>query len=496
MRIGVASIALEANTFNPLPTELEHFRAGVFLRGNEIWQLESAHHELGGFLAGLKQEQIEVVPLLVAAAAPGGTIPVATFDTLRGMLQEELRKAGPLEGVLLAPHGAMVAENAADADGCWLKEVRDWCGPDVPIVATIDPHANVSPQMVAQTDALIAYKTNPHIDQRTRGLEAAALIARAARGEVRLHQAACFPPIAIEIERQYSSSGTCAELLEKSRQLQNQPGVLSSSIILGFPYADVAEMGSAAIVVTDGNIASPEPYAQQLGQEIWDRRLHLKSHLTAPPDAVRQAAEFEGTTCLLDMGDNVGGGSPGDCTGLFHELQAQRVGPALGVLIDPDAARQAHSIGTGATATFQLGGQLPGTAGAPLYGSFRVTALSDGRFSEDQPRHGGQQHFDQGLSAVLEKDGLTVIAISKRVPPFSLRQVTHLGVDPGRFRVLVAKGVHAPVAAYAPVCSKFIRVNTPGITAADMRQFTYDHRRCPLFPLEMETDWEKEIAFA
>lgn len=490
MRIGIASIALEANTFNPLPTRLENFQEGVFLRGEDIWQLEPAHHELGGFLAGVKSQGAEAVPLLVAAAAPGGIVTAETFDDLRHRLHAEFEKAGPLDGLLLAPHGAMVAENAPDADGFWLREMRERCGPDIPIVATIDPHANLSPMMVNHTDALIAYKTNPHIDQRARGLEAAGLIVRAIRGEIRLRQAASFPPLAIEIERQFTSEGTCAELLEMSRQMQKEPGILSCSIVLGFPYADVAEMGSSAIVVTDEKVTSPQTHADELGRALWEHRHSLKSRLISPADAVGQVAQKAGTTCLLDMGDNVGGGSPGDCTTLFHELRAQQVGPALGVLIVPQAAHQAHQAGVGARLSLQLGGQLAGTSGAPLCGEFRVLALSDGRFSEDQPRHGGQQHFDQGPSAVLETDGMTIVVISRRVPPFSLKQVTHLGVDPGKFRAIVAKGVHAPVAAYASVCSRFLRVNTPGITAADMAQFTYEYRRRPLFPCEEGTVWK------
>lgn len=489
MRIGIASIALEANTFNPLPTQLENFQAGVFLRGKEIWQLEPAHHELGGFLSGVKSHGAEAVPLLVAAAAPGGVVTAKTFDDLRGRLHAELEKAGPLDALLLAPHGAMVAENAPDADGFWMREMREHC-PEIPIVATIDPHANLSPEMVRQTDALIAYKTNPHVDQRARGLEAASLAVRAARGEIRLTQAASFPPMAIEIERQFTSEGTCAELLEMSRKMHSDEGVLSCSIVLGFPYADVAEMGSAAIVVTDANEASPQQYADRLGRALWDHRQLLKSRLISPADAVRRVSQSTGTICLLDMGDNVGGGSPGDCTTLFHELRNQQVGPALGVIIDPDAAAAAQGAGIGATLTLQIGGRLPGTSGAPFCGEFRIVALGNGRFSEDQPRHGGQQHFDQGTSAVLETDGMTIVVISKRIPPFSLKQVTHLGINPKQFRAIVAKGVHAPVAAYAPVCSGFLRVNTPGITAADMSQFTYQHRRRPLYPCEENTVWK------
>ncbi|TWT60541.1 M81 family metallopeptidase [Rubinisphaera italica] len=485
MRIGIASIALEANTFNPIPTVLESFQSGMLLCGDEIWQLRDSHHELGGFLSGLSGQGVDIVPLLAAGAAPGGILSASTFSELRSRLHAQLDQSPPLDAMLLAPHGAMVSEDALDADGLWLQEIRDRMGASMPIIATIDPHANLSPLMVSATDAIISYKTNPHMDQRQRGIEAAKLITRAVKGEVKLSQAACFPPIAIEIERQFSSEGAYAELLAHAQHMQETPGVLSSSIVLGFPYADVPELGSSTIVVTDGNVLSAQPLANSLGEALWQRRHNLKSRLLSMTDAVQQAHEFPGTTCLLDMGDNVGGGSPGDCTILFEIIQQQHAGPALGVIIDPASAEQAKSAGVGAILNLQIGGKLPGTVGKPIEGKFEVMAVSDGRFTEEEPRHGGQQSFNQGTSVVVQNEELTLVLITNRVPPFSLRQITHLGVDPSKYGIIIAKGVHAPVAAYASISDHFIRVNTPGMTAADMSKFVYIHRRHPLFPLEL-----------
>ncbi len=493
MRIGIASLALEANTFNPTPTTLKDFQSNLFLQGEELWSLKPAHHELGGFLSGLSEPGVEVVPLIAAGAAPGGTLEAGAFDTLRSMLQSHLDQAGKLDGILLAPHGAMVAEGELDADGCWLEQVRNHVGPDVPIIATIDPHANLSRRMIAVTDAILAYKSNPHLDQRQRGEEAARLMIQAVRGEIELNQAACFPPLQIEIERQHSSTGAYAELLAISKGFESEPGHLSSSIVLGFPYADVPEMGSAVIVVTNGKVASPEGLAVRLADEMWNRRDALRSQLVSMKDAARQVRSRSETTCLLDMGDNVGGGSPGDCTVLFEVLIQEQAGPTLGVIIDPESAGLAHAAGVGRSVELQIGGKLPGTVGNPISGLFQVLAISDGIFFEKEPRHGGQQQYDQGLTAVVQRGELTLVLISNRVPPFSLQQILHLGVEPARFRVIVAKGVHAPVAAYTPVSKHFLRVNSPGLTAAEMSNFNYVHRRRPLYPCERETPWTPAV---
>lgn len=490
MRIGVAAIALEANTFNPVPTTLDDFRQGGLRTGEEIWQLRDAHHEVGGFLSELESAGAQVVPLLAASAAPGGTLTAPAFDELRQLLHGELDGAGQLDGLLLAPHGAMVAENALDADGTWLSEVRERLGPDVPIVATIDPHANLSQRMVDATSAITAYRSNPHIDQRQRGREAARLVVQAAAGEIRLVQAATFPPISIEIERQLSQAGPYAALLELSAAARQQPGVLSTSIVLGFPYADVPELGSATLAVTNNDPALARQVSDALALEMWTRRPELRSQLVCVSEAVTRAAAGPGATCLLDMGDNVGGGSPGDSTVILHELRRQGVGPALAVLFDPQAAAAAAQAGIGSTLTLAIGGKQPGSAGGPFEAEFKVQSVSDGRFSETQPRHGGQMQFDQGLSAALVGERITIIVTSHRCPPFSLGQITHLGIDPARHLALIAKGVHAPVAAYAPVCERFIRVNTPGLTATDITSFSFQHRRRPMYPFELETVWQ------
>src|SRR5262249_31912304 len=161
---------------------------------------ESSHHEVGGFFAGLAAEGIEAVPMFAARAIPSGTITGEAFRQLQEMLHGQLELAGPLDGLLVAPHGAAVCQDHPDMDGRWLTEVRRRFGPQFPIIGTLDPHGNLSQAMVGATNALIAYRTNPHLDQRERGIEAATLMARTLRGEVRPTQAAAFPPLIINIE--------------------------------------------------------------------------------------------------------------------------------------------------------------------------------------------------------------------------------------------------------------------------------------------------------
>ncbi|MFM8706321.1 MAG: MlrC C-terminal domain-containing protein, partial [Planctomycetia bacterium] len=265
--------------------------------------------------------------------------------------------------------------------------------------------------------------------------------------------------------------------------------VLSSSIVLGFPYADVPEMGSAAVVVTHDDPAAAARHAAALGDGLWRDRETFLPRLLSVEEGVDAALALPGPVCLLDMGDNVGGGSPADGTVLARALYESNIAGSFACLCDEPAALAAASAGVGRTIDRAIGGKSPewtGIRGAgPLAAVWRVVAVTDGRFTEKQPRHGGLTTFDQGLSAVLTSDrGLTVMVTSRRMAPFSLGQIRHAGIDPASFRLLAAKGVHAPVAAYGEVCRSFVRVNTPGVTTADLERLAFRHRRRPLFPFE------------
>lgn len=495
MRIGVVALLHESNTFIDRPTTFDHFRQNLLLTGEDVRrELADTHHEVGGFFDGLEtadapSSPCQAVPLLAARAVPFGTVEAAAWNALMEILFDQLRQAGPLDGLLVAPHGATVSAEQPDADGHWLKRLRDAVGPDVPIIGTLDAHANLSPAMVTNCRALVAYRTNPHLDQRARGAEAARLLVRTLRGEVRPTMAAVMPPLAINIERQHTSEPALRPLYEAADEQLRQPGVLSNSILLGFPYADVAEMGSSVIVVTDDDAALADQLARQLAGLMWDRREEFVGQMLDTPEALDQAERLEGPVCLLDMGDNVGGGSPADSTHLVQPLLARR-SPAFACLYDPEVVEAAAAAGPGRTVQLAIGGKTDRLHGKPLEGEFEVVGVYEGKFEEREPRHGGFTRCDQGPTVVVRRGPLTLMVNSRRTPPFSLQQLLSCGVRPQAFQILVAKGVNAPVAAYAPVCPHLLRVNTPGVTTADMRQLTYAHRRRPMFPFEPSMSWQ------
>lgn len=488
MRVGIVAFLQESNTFAPGQTTLADFEADLLLTGETVRErLASAHHEVAGFFSGLSEDGLTAVPILAARAVPWGAMTDSTLQEICRRLVAALTAAGRLDGLLVAAHGATVSQDIPDVDGFWLSELRRLVGPDVPIIGTLDPHANLSPRMVESCNALIAYRTNPHLDQYERGREAARLIVRTLRGEIRPRQAAAYPPLSISIECQSTAEPPCRELFEQLEAVQTQPRLLAASALLGFPYADVPEMGSATLVVADSDQQLAQREADRLAAWMWQRREGFVRAPVSVESAVLQAANRTGPVCLLDIGDNVGGGGPADATYLALALRRTGVRPALVCLNDPDAASMAHGLGTGGTLAGSVGGKSCPLSGPPIGGPFRVLNVTTGKFSESQPRHGGFVDFDQGPTAVLETtDGLTIIVTSRRTPPFSLGQVTSCGLEPGHFQAIVAKGVHAPLAAYRHVCREFIRVDTPGVTTADVTRLDYRFRHRPMFPFERD----------
>lgn len=487
MRVGVIALRHESNTFISKPTTLEDFQSHSLRVGEAVRHegTADAHNEVAGFFAGLEEAGVDAVPVMYAGATPSGVITTETADHLVDLMHGQLDSAGELDGLLVAPHGAAVAEAYRDFDGHWLTLLRDRFGPDMPIVCTLDPHTNLSQRMIDACDATITYRTNPHVDQRPTGLIAARLLTRMLRGEVKLTQALVESQVAISIDKQETAAQPCADLYALANEIQQRDGVLSDSVALGFPYADVAEMGTKFIVVTDNDPDMAQRYGEELAQWLREHRHRFACDLPDVDEAVRDVAQSSDRICLLDVGDNVGGGGPADGTTLAHALHEHNVAQSFICLYDAEAQQQARDAGVGARLTLTMGGKFDDRHGAPFTAEVTVRHLDDGKYHETQPRHGGRAHWDQGPTAIVETDrGLTVMLNSRRTSPFSLQQIDGCGLDARQFRVLVAKGVNAPVAAYESVVDRFIRVNTPGLTGADMTKFHFDHRPKPLYPFE------------
>jgi microcystin degradation protein MlrC len=485
MRVAIAGFVHESNTFNPLRTDRAAFAAQGLAFGPALLdEWRDAHHEVGGFLEAAAAEGFEPVPLVMAWATPAGPVADDVFDEIARAIIDGVRREQP-DGLLLALHGAMVAESHLDADGEVLARLRQALGPAFPVVVTLDLHGNLSRRLIDGCTAAVAYRTNPHVDQRECGRRAARLLARTLRGEIRPRTALAKPPLIVNIMAQDTSLEPLKPFMEQACALEQRPGILAVSLLPGFAYADVPQMGPSVVVVADGDPALARSEADQLADRLWEARERLTRPLPDAATAVAQALRAERLpVVLVDTGDNVGGGSAADGTVLLAEMLRQGATDGVVCLYAPDEVKQCAAAGAGAELTLTVGGKVDRRHGDPVSLTVRVRLLHDGTYVEPAVRHGGKRVNHMGPTALVEGPSHNLLVLtSLRHPPFSLGQLTCLGIRPERQRLLVVKAAIAYKAAYAPVAGTVIEVDTPGLTAVNPERFDYRHIRRPLYPL-------------
>lgn len=484
MRVAVGGIYHESNTFMAKPMTLARFSESHLHYGPDIlphWR--GTCSEMAGFFEGADRFHFKAIPTLMAWGMPSGTVTNEAFEKLAGDLVARLRSAAPLNGVLLSLHGAMVSEQYPDADGEILRRVREAIGPGVPLVATFDLHANLTEEMVRSSDALVGYKTYPHIDQVDRAIEAAGIVHRMMFGKLRPHMALARRPLFPHILSQSTEYSPMAEIIAAARQRENTPGIVSVSAAVGFPYTDVPHAGFAVLALGE-NPHAARTAAESLADLVWQRRTDFTRELTNPNTAVSEAIRIpEGLTVLVDVGDNVGAGTPGDGTVLLSELFRQKARGALVMLCDPEAVAASITAGVRKEVTLLVGGKCDRHHGHPVRITACVRMLSDGKYRNIGPLRDGVLE-DQGRTAVLDTGGVLVVLTERRMPMWNLQQLRALGIEPTHLRIVVVKAAIAYRAAYEPIAAKIIEVDTPGLSAADVKQFQYNKLERPIYPLD------------
>ncbi len=490
-RIAVAGFLHESNTFSSVKTELRDFTRQTAEAGRDVLdEWAKTPDEIGGYVEGGRRFGLDLHPTLVARATPSGPVTGEALEAITAEIIRRLKQAGKLDGLLLALHGAMVTETHPHADAEVVRRIRQATGPEMPIVVTHDFHANISPEIVALSTALLTYKTVPHVDQKERGIQAARIMAAIARG-ARPVQALVKPGMLYNIRYQNTNVEPLRPIVEETRRLENEPGILAVSFSGGYQYADVPAMGASVVVVTDNNPALARQTAERISAMVWATRDRLKLNLPDSAEAVRMAmASDKFPVVLVEMGDNIGGGSAGDATFLLAELTRQKAAGWVVAVADPEAVAAAVRAGTGGPFDHPVGGKTDKLHGEPVAIRGRVKSLNDGRFLETEIRHGGQRYYDQGPTAVIEVDGSTrdlpnlLMLTTRRQVPFSLHQLISCGVYPERQKILVVKAAIAFRAAYEPVAGRIIEVDTPGVTAVNPRRFVWKRVPKTLFGLE------------
>lgn len=490
MRIAIGSMQQETNTFSPRPTDLEDFEAGYLYFGRDVIEhLRTRPFEVGGAVQAATDEGIELVPILACWAMPSGRVKRSAYDALKEKLLAGLRAAGPLDGALIILHGAMVVDDIDDPEGDLLTAVRETLGPAIPVVASLDLHANITQRMVDTADGLVGYHTVPHIDHFDTGRRAARLLFKLANQRTRPVIAYRKLPMITPAEKHDTSQGPMQRLMNEVVALEREPGILAAGLYPVQPWLDVAELGWATVVVADGNRALAQEHADRLARSAWTARREFMVAKVPVDVAIRRALEVHGQPVVLsDTGDVSSGGAPGDSAALLAGLLgAGSPCTALLDIVDPPAVHQAYAAGEGATITVSLGGAVDRARQTPVTVTAQVKRLSDGRFTIEGPSlHGYRANL--GRTAVLAI-GPSSIVVHERgemnVDPALYRSV---GLDPLTAKIVQVKSPCGFRAAYQPVAADIILLDSPGCTTTDFATLPFRRAPRPLFPLDNMPD--------
>ena len=486
-RIAIGGIIHETNTFAPMLTDLNAFSRDEGAAMIERWRCSQS--SLGGVLQGLANARYEPIPLLYATAMPSGLVTSDAYHTLLDRLLTLLREASssdPIDGVLLVLHGAMVAQGQDDCEGEILAHLRSVVA--CPIVSVLDMHGSLTSAMANAADVLVAFNQNPHLDTYERGLEAASLLHRILEEDILPAKALARPPLLLNALTTGTDRQPLRAVHQQAEIFKRDPRVLNISVMGGFAFSDVPDAGFSVLVTTNGDPALAEQMAHALAQIAWEQRAAATESGLPVDQAVRRAlAATRFPVILADIGDNVGGGSPGDGTILLQALLEADAQDVVIILADPEVMRQATAAGLGAEMDILVGGKVDDWHGEPVSIRAVVENLSDGRFTT-----GGKDHFsniygrvvDMGHCARLRCGGITLLLTERKTPPGDLEQLRSQGIPPEAQKIIVVKSTIAFRGAYEPIAADIIEVDTPGLCSTRLKAFPYQKLRRPIFPLD------------
>lgn len=485
-RIAIGGFQHETNTFAPSKADYAAFEAGGgwpgVQHGEAIFDaVGGANIPAAGAIQALRASGHSLVGTAWAAASPSAHVSRDAFERIVGEIVARLKAAGPVDGVYLDLHGAMVAEHHDDGEGETLRRVREAVGPRVPVVASLDLHANVTRAMVAHADAMVAYRTYPHVDMADTGARAARLLEQTLRAGQRLAGACRTFDYLTGIPSQCSFIDPCEGIYRDLGDLELKHGV-TLSFTPGFPMADFDECGMA--VFGHGADAKALGHAvEALRERVAGAEKDFALELLSADDAVaraRERGEAGRPVVLADTQDNPGAGGNGDTTGLLAAMIRQNARDAtLGLLIDAAAAQRAHEAGAGATIAFSLGGRSNIPGDAPLAGEFTVEKLGDGRFTCTGPMFKGFR-MTLGPMALLRSraaPGVRVVLASKKCQAADQEMFRHVGVEPRRERILALKSSVHFRADFQPIAKEVVVVRSPGPALADPAEFKWTKLR-------------------
>ncbi len=484
-RVLIAGLFHETHTFLDGTTGLRDF---AVLRGDELLRCAGDSSPLGGVLECAREFGWEIVPAVDFRATPGAIVEDEVVETFWNELAA--RMTVPFDAVYLILHGAMVSQSLIDVEGEILARLRQRIGMAVPVFGVFDLHANFTQRMADLANCLVAYRENPHADARHAAQIAAGLLQRTLTSGRVPRMFWHHPPIVWPPTGTGTGTGPMLSLERLARDLENEwPEFWSASVCAGFAFADTPDTGVSFAIATIGTEENARAGLQRLASLALEKK--EEGNVIDPPirGVFAQLAPLPpGLTVLVEPSDNIGGGAPGDGTGLLRALIEHRIPNAAICIHDPDAVQRVSSFAPGARLALPIGGRGSPLDAGPLTLDVELLRCGDGKFElEDKQSHLASMcgdHFDMGPCAVVRHGGITILLTSIRTPPFDLGQWRSQGIEPTSLSLIVVKAAVAHRRAYDPIATRMLWVDTPGPCTSNLHSLPYRKIQRPIFPLD------------
>jgi microcystin degradation protein MlrC len=490
MRLLIAMMKHETNTFSPVPTPLARFRP---LYGEAaIRAFRGTGTGLGAYLDLAQREGAEIVLPIAAGAPPSSPVDDSAYAHITDTICEAVARGG-FDGIMLDLHGAMVTQNLEDGEGQFLKRLRA-IDPNTPIAVSLDMHANLYDEIIANATVVTGYRTYPHIDTYETAKLAGEILLRAIRGEVKPVMAWGNEPMLPHVMRQGSDDHPNKQLQHRCAAMGAE-GALAASLFTGFPHADITNAGLSAVVVTAGDLKLAEDLRDELLGRAWVEReafvykIEPLQQSVARAKAMPPSQSGDGPIVLLDHYDNCASGGTMDTTVVLAEIMRQGLEDVAAVAIyDPEAVQHAIAAGIGAEVTLSIGGKMKMPAipaeSPPLTVSGTVKTISNGRYRNRGPMGRGVQ-MDTGPAVVLDTGAVEIVLISHHVEPSDLNCFLSLGIDPLQKRYVMLKSRIHWRAGLGPMAREVVECAGVGVCTSDYSQLQFKKVRRPIYPLDL-----------
>lgn len=480
MRVFFATLGTETNSFSPIPAGWSVWRDTLLRRSRDGTPTARASGAFTKLFAAARRGGHELVPGLQAFAAPSGPTPGPVWHALRDELLADLRAAAPVDAVLLHLHGAMIADDQDDCEAELLRAVRAELGSAVPVAALLDLHCHLSPAMLDAADLLFGYREYPHVDTFERLAELFEALMDTAQGRTRPFMALADCAM---LGMYPTTTPAMQALLGEFRTASRQPGVIDAWLAHGFPWGDVADLGTRVLVVADAQAGADTALAEDLALALARSTHAVRARIANRPQSLGEVldaalAERAGPVVIADTADNTGGGAPGDSTYFLAALRERGIGnAAIGPLYDPGAVKLCHDAGVGARMALRIGGKLCPESGQPVDAQVEVLAVVEDLV---QTLNAAPAHMGRCAAVQIdpERDGPLLVLCSHRIQAGSPELFTELGIDPARQRLLIVKSTQHFHAGFAPLASRILYCGEPGALAGDVTRIPYRSAAC------------------